>query len=195
VLSCCVWHPRPGCPGTSLPGRGRGHFDHLVAAACRPRCAHRKAIPPRMPILRRRRADRADNREPGTRPDPGEANQNHGRTPLAVHSLAQGPRRREIACAPIPHRRRGLDDRTDPGPLGAPATRLRSALRRGQVSLRRSRGKGGSWLGKKGLDRWSAIRQLNPSDSGPLGSSVSAGLRGALAACTKLQVRAHQRHQ
>src|SRR5690349_17051318 len=45
------------------------------------------------------------------------------------------------------------------GPLGAPATRLRSALRRSQVSLRRSRGKGGSWLGKKGLDRWSAIRQ------------------------------------
>ena len=157
MLSRRVPHPRLGCTGTSLPGRGRGHFDHLVAAACRPRFAHRKASPPRMPILRRRRADRADNREPGTRPDPGEAN--HGWTPLTMPPLTQGPRRREIACAPIPPCRRGLDDRTDPGPLGAPATRLRSALRRGQVSLRLSSDKSGSWLCKKGLDRGSAIRQ------------------------------------
>ena len=80
------------------------------------------------------------------------------------HPLAQGPWRREIAGAPIPHCRRGLDDRTDPGPLGAPATRLRSALRRGQAALRHSSGKGGNLLGKKGLDRWSAIRQLQSKE-------------------------------
>ena len=90
--------------------------------------------------------------------DAGDAN--HGRTPLAVQPLTQGLWRRDLAGAPIPHCRRGLDDRTDPGPLGAPATRLRSALRRGQAALRHSSGKGGNLLGKKGLDRWSAIRQL-----------------------------------
>jgi len=48
--------------------------------------------------------------------------------------LEAGLRRWDLACAPLPHPRCGLDDRTDPGPLGAPATRLRSALSRGQFA-------------------------------------------------------------
>jgi hypothetical protein len=37
--------------------------------------------------------------------------------------LTQGLRRRATAEAPIPRRRRGLDDRTDPGSLGVSAQR------------------------------------------------------------------------
>jgi hypothetical protein len=123
--------------------------------------------PLRIPILRRLRADRVDNREPGIRPDPTQATRTTAKTLMAVQPLTQGLRRRDLACVPIPHRRRGLNGRTDPGPLGPPATRLRSALRRGQFSPRRSRGAGGNLLCKKELDRWSAIRQPKPKSFTP----------------------------
>src|SRR3954452_11148810 len=87
----------------------------------------------RSPIMRRPRVDRVDNREPGTTSTLKPATE-HKATSVTMHSSRGSWRRRDLAYAPIPHRRRGLDGRPDPGPLGAPATRLRSALSRGQFA-------------------------------------------------------------
>jgi hypothetical protein len=49
----------------SLPGRGQGHSRGFVAA--NPDRAQNLGRPhPRMPIMRRLRADRGDNPDPGT---------------------------------------------------------------------------------------------------------------------------------
>ena len=162
-MKVSVFRPSSGCPGR--PCRDVGPAIPLVwLRLLADRDVHIGRPPLRRPILRRLRADRVDNREPGNTSTLKPATE-HKATSVTMHSSRGSWRRRDLACAPIPHRRRGLDGRTDPGPLGSPATRLRSALRRSQFSPRRSRGAGGNLLCRKELDRWSAIRQPKPLHS------------------------------